>query len=178
MSSGAGFKRSDEQNLLFFSPFVSSLMRVERHWIDYNGHMNLAHYNGLFDRAMDEVFAVCGLGPNYVAERNQSFFTVESRTSYRQELTEGDEVRVTVQVINVDDKRVHCYLEIRHALDGWVAASTENLLLHVDLAFRRATIFPPDIRRQLEVLRDAHASMPRPERLGQGVMMPQKHVMN
>jgi hypothetical protein len=27
---------------LFFTPFVSSLMRVEPGWIEYNGHLNTA----------------------------------------------------------------------------------------------------------------------------------------
>ena len=40
---------------VFFAPFVSSLMRVEPQWIDYNGHLNMAYYNVLFDRAVDEV---------------------------------------------------------------------------------------------------------------------------
>ena len=38
----------------FFAPFVSSVMRVEPGWIDYNGHLNMAYYNVLFDRAVDE----------------------------------------------------------------------------------------------------------------------------
>jgi acyl-CoA thioester hydrolase len=168
----------DDASPIFFTPFVSSLMRVEHGWIDYNGHMNLAYYNTLFDRAMDEAMALCGLGPAYVDQRNMSFFLVESRISYKQELTSDDPVRVTLQMIDCDDKRVHCYLEIRHAQDGWVAASAENLLLHVDLAFRRAAVFPPDIRRSLNALRDAHRSMPQPERLGQGVGMPPRRTMN
>jgi acyl-CoA thioester hydrolase len=27
----------------FFAPFVSSPMRVEPGWIDYNGHLNMAY---------------------------------------------------------------------------------------------------------------------------------------
>ena len=40
---------------VFFAPFVSSVMRVEPQWIDYNGHLNVAYYNVLFDRAVDEI---------------------------------------------------------------------------------------------------------------------------
>ena len=29
---------------VFFAPFVSSVMRVEPEWIDYNGHLNVAYY--------------------------------------------------------------------------------------------------------------------------------------
>ena len=35
---------------VFFAPFVSSVMRVEPAWIDYNGHLNMAYYNVLLDR--------------------------------------------------------------------------------------------------------------------------------
>ncbi len=40
----------------FFAPFVSTVMRVEPGWIDYNGHLNMAYYNVLFDRAVDEAY--------------------------------------------------------------------------------------------------------------------------
>ena len=41
-------------------------MRVEPGWIDYNGHLNMAYYNVLFDRAVDEVYELLGLGLAYV----------------------------------------------------------------------------------------------------------------
>ena len=46
----------------FFAPFVSSPMRVEAGWIDYNGHLNMAYYNVLFDRAVDEAYELLGCG--------------------------------------------------------------------------------------------------------------------
>ena len=42
----------DRPEPLFFAPFVSSIMTVEPAWIDYNGHLNMAYYNVLFDRAV------------------------------------------------------------------------------------------------------------------------------
>ena len=36
--------------------FVSRVLEVEKGWIDYNGHMNMAYYNVLFDRCSDEAF--------------------------------------------------------------------------------------------------------------------------
>ena len=67
---------------IFFAPFVSSTMRVEPGWIDYNGHLNMAFYNLLIDRAVDEAFELVGLGPDYVTERNCSFFTAEAHVRY------------------------------------------------------------------------------------------------
>ena len=51
---------------VFFAPFVSSLMRVEPQWIDYNGHLNMAYYNVLFDRAVDEAYELIGIGLDYL----------------------------------------------------------------------------------------------------------------
>src|SRR3712207_6206259 len=90
--------------IFFFAPFVSSTMRVEPQWIDYNGHMNVAYYHVLFDRAVDEAFEVVGLGHPYAEERNASFFAAETHTVYKRELTAGDSVRVTLQLIDFDEK--------------------------------------------------------------------------
>ena len=38
------------------APFVCAERRVEPAWIDYNGHMNMAYYNLVFDQALDQVF--------------------------------------------------------------------------------------------------------------------------
>jgi acyl-CoA thioester hydrolase len=79
----------------FFAPFVSSVMRVEPGWIDYNGHLNMAYYNVLFDRAVDEVFELLGCGLAYVKERRHSCYTVEVHVRYLRELHAEDAVRVT-----------------------------------------------------------------------------------
>ncbi len=157
---------------LVFSPFVSSRMRLQRDWIDYNGHLNMAYYQVLFDRAVDEAFALCGLGPDYVTERNASFFLVESRIRYRRELKLEDAVRVTLRLIAHDDKRIHYAMELRHAADGWLAASCENISINVDMKTRRAAPFPADILANLSAMRDAHAALPAPDGLGEGVRMP------
>ena len=88
--------------IFIFAPFVSSTMRVEPAWIDYNGHLNMAYYLVLFDRAIEEAFAVAGLGPDYVGLRGFSYFTAELHTVYRRELAVNEAVRVTVQVIDHD----------------------------------------------------------------------------
>ncbi len=152
--------------IFFFAPFVSSTMRVEPSWIDYNGHMNMAFYHVLFDRAVDEVFGVVGLGHDYVEERRASYFAAEVHTLYKRELKLGDTVRVTLQLIDFDEKRLHFYMEIRHAREGWVAATSENLSLHVDMDSRKAAPFPDDILNNLAVMKAAHARLARPQALG------------
>ena len=77
---------------VFFAPFVSSLMHVEQQWIDYNGPLNMAYYNVLFDRAVDEVYELIGVGLDYLRQNNHSTFTAEVHIRYVRELHEGDPV--------------------------------------------------------------------------------------
>ena len=160
--------------IFFFAPFVSSTMRVEPAWIDFNGHMNMAYYHVLFDRAVDEGFGVVGLGPDYLADRNASYFTAEVHTRYLRELTLNDSVRVTLQLIDFDEKRLHFYMEIRHAAEGWVAATAEHLSLHVDMGTRRVRPFTEDILTNLTVMKAAHARLARPAILGRVGGVPAK----
>ena len=63
--SGAMLERPDPEPV-FPAPFVSSVMQVEPAWIDYNGHLNMAYYNVLFDRAVDEAYELLGCGLAYL----------------------------------------------------------------------------------------------------------------
>jgi acyl-CoA thioester hydrolase len=158
--------------VFFFAPFVSSTMRVEPAWIDYNGHMNMAYYHVLFDRAVDEGFGLVGLGREYMEERKASFFTAEIHTLYKRELKARDRVRVTLQLVDHDEKRIHYYMEIRHAEEGWVAATMEGLSLHVDMETRTVSPFPDDIAANLAVMKAAHARLAKPQVLGRIIGIP------
>ena len=157
--------------VLFFAPFVSSAMRVEPHWIDYNGHLNVAYYTLLFDRAVDECFGLLGIGEDYVRTRNASLFAAEAHVGYRRELTVGEAVRTTLQLLDIDEKRLHFFMEMRHAHDGWLAATSENLSLHVDMASRRVSPFPDDVLGSLALMKAAHSRLTTPEFAGRRIAM-------
>lgn len=151
-----------ETSAFFFAPFVSSPMRIDPQWIDYNGHLNMAYYNVLADRALDEVFAVLGLGPDYAQSRRASTFTAEAHVVYKRELTVGDPVRATVQLVDYDDKRLHLFVELRHAREAWLSATVESMNLHVGLTDRKVTPFPPEILANIAVLRAPMPACPGP----------------
>jgi len=159
---------------VFFAPFVSSLMHVEPQWIDYNGHLNMAYYNVLFDRAVDEVYELLGIGLNYLKHRNHSTFTVEVHIRYVRELHEGDPARVTFQLLDYDSKRIHYFEQLFHATEGWVSATSENMTLHVDMISKKVVPFPNTIMGTLARMKAAHAQLPRPEVAGRRIAMPQR----
>jgi acyl-CoA thioester hydrolase len=159
---------------VFFAPFVSSVMRVEPAWIDYNGHLNMAYYNVLFDRAVDEAFELLGCGLDYVKTRRHSCFTAEVHVRYLRELNLDDPVRVTFQLLDYDTKRMHYFEQLFHASAGWVSATSENMSLHVDMAAKRTAPFPDGVEACLARMRAAHAKLPRPEAAGRRIAMPGK----
>jgi len=159
---------------LFFAPFVSSVMTVEPAWIDYNGHLNMAYYNVLFDRAVDEVYALLGVGEPYVTKHRHSFFTAEVHVRYLRELQCGDPVRVTFQLLDVDAKRLHYFEQLFHATEGWVSATSENLALHVSLDHRRTAAVPDDVGKRLAQMKACHTKLPSPEAAGRRVAMWQR----
>ena len=155
------------------APVISREMTVEKEWIDYNGHMNMAYYNVLFDRGADEAFDLLGIGASYVRERRMSSFTAEIHVCYVRELHLGDRVNVSFQLVEHDEKRLHAYEEIRHA-EGWLAATAEILTLHVDMSGPEVTPFPPDILSRVGAMQEAHSALPRPERIGRSIAIRRK----
>jgi acyl-CoA thioester hydrolase len=159
---------------LFFAPFVSSVMRVEPSWIDYNGHLNMAYYNVLFDRCVDEAYELLGVGPSYLQAEKHSTFTAEAHVRYLREIHENDPVRVTFQMLDYDSKRIHYFQQLFHAADGWVSATSENMTLHVDMTAKKVVSVPDKIARTLSRMKTAHARLPRPEAAGRSIAMPVK----
>jgi acyl-CoA thioester hydrolase len=159
---------------LFFAPFVSSVMRVEDGWIDYNGHLNMAYYNLVFDRAVDEALELIGCGLDYVRSRKHSCYTAEVHVRYLKELHAGDPVRVTFQLLDYDAKRIHFFEQLFHAEQGFVSATSENMALHVDMQAGKTAAFPSHVAACLARMKAAHARLPVPEAVGRRIAMPAK----
>jgi len=156
------------------APFLSSVMQIEPQWIDYNGHLNMAYYNVMFDRAIDELRLMLGIGPAYLKTHNNSTFTAECHVRYLREIHLGDPAQVSVYVLAADEKRLHTFEELRHAQEGWLSATSEQVTLHVDMGLRKTAPFPSDIRVTIDAVARAHAMVTRPEGIGRAIAMPSK----
>jgi acyl-CoA thioester hydrolase len=165
---------NDRPDPEFAAPFTSSVMRIEPHWIDWNGHLNMAYYIVLFDRAMDEAYELLGLGPDYLKARAHSTMVAETHVRYVREVHEKDPVRVTAQLIAHDAKRFHVFEQLFHATEGWLSATCESLTLHVDMSVKKVAPFPPDVMARLERMQAAHAVLPVPADVGRRIGMPGK----
>ncbi|WP_416898039.1 MAG: thioesterase family protein [Minwuia sp.] len=138
-------------------------------WIDYNGHMNVGYYNVAFDKATDGLFDRLDMGLDYVKRENKSFFTLQTNVHYIGEVLEGTKLRYTVQLLDFDPKRVHAYFEMFNADEGYLSATSEQMMVHVDLETRKSAAMPDDLLARVRALYDSHRDLPRPEKAGQGM---------
>lgn len=160
---------------MFDAPLKSPLMTVEPQWTDYNGHLNMAYYNVLFDRANDDALARLGMNLDYVKDRRLTIYTAEIHVSYIRELHQGAKVFATFQIIDHDEKRLHVFQELYHE-DGWLAATSEQLALHIDMSGPKVAPFPEDIMENVKAMAADHAALPRSDQVGKSIGIRRKKI--
>ena len=80
-------------------------------------------------------------------------------------MVKDDPLRFTTHVLDFDERRIHFAHEMYHDEAGYLAATNELMMLHVDLDERRAVAMPEAVLNRLADLRDSHAKLPRPKGL-------------
>ena len=123
-------------------------------WTDYNGHMNEAAYLELGTWATDGLMQLVGADAAYIAS-GKSFFTVDTRIRYLDEVARGEVLSVTTQVLDGAGKKMKLFHRVLKA-DGTLAATLETLLLHTDLTTRRACAPEPEVATRLAALAERH----------------------
>ncbi|MCY0094343.1 thioesterase family protein [Hoeflea ulvae] len=154
--------------MLFDAPVIAPARGLDPAWLDYNGHLNMAYYNVVFDKAVDHAFELLGCGAGYLAARSMSFFTAESHVCYLRELKRDALVTASVQILDFDAKRVHLFQELRH-VDGWLSATSETLALHIDMKGPKVAPMPDDILAKVSQMASAHDALPRPVQAGRSI---------
>jgi acyl-CoA thioester hydrolase len=160
--------------MAFPAPITSKPYAIEKQWIDYNGHFNMAYYSVLFDRDSDVSLAFMGLGPEYIKRSGNSYFTLEAHISYLRELHVDDTVIIATHILDFDAKRLHYVQTMRHATDGWIACITENIVMHVDMATKKSSPMPADVLEKIRAMHEAHKTLPVPLQVGHKIGIPRK----
>jgi acyl-CoA thioester hydrolase len=139
--------------------------RVIPAWIDYNGHVNVAYYVVLMDRAMDGFLDHIGLNQAYLESEKKSAFALDVRIAYRRELFVDAPVRCLSQLFDYNAKRFQVGHYVTHATEGWTAAYSEWVGAHIDMTTRKVSPMPQRTADKLAALLAVHKDIPRPAAL-------------
>ncbi len=144
---------------------------VPPEWLDVNDHMNVAYYVLAFDQATDALYHFVGVGEDYIQQHHCSMFALESHVTYTSELRLGDPIRITTQLLGFDAKKMHFAHQMYHRAEGYLAAVSEWMVIHIDMEKRRSAEFPDDIAQRLGDIRTAHAALPVPRETGRVISL-------
>ena len=145
--------------------------QVRQEWIDYNGHMSESFYLYAMGEASDALFRYIGINEAYRASGG-SFYTVETHINYYQEVAQGEPLRFTTQLLGLDHKRLHFFHHMYHGQTGDLLATTEQMLLHVDMVTATAAPIKAPVFAVLEHIWQAHQGLPAPKQKGRIMAVP------
>jgi acyl-CoA thioester hydrolase len=104
-------------------------------------------------RPHGHLFHAIGLTPAFLREINRGMVAVEQTIQYKRELLAGDIVSVYSSVLEIKDRTLRFFHEMRKADTDEVAATTTLTGVHFDTAVRRACVLPDDVREKAAALR-------------------------
>ncbi len=145
--------------------------KVHPEWVDYNGHMTESRYLQVFGDASDALYQYVGVNAEYHANGN-SYYTVETHINNIMEVAAHAPLKVSTQLLGLDNKRLHFIHNIYNAKDDTLLATGEQMVLHVDTNAAKACPAKPEILEILQKIMDAHAHLPAPERRSREMAVP------
>ncbi|WP_010650430.1 thioesterase family protein [Oceanobacillus massiliensis] len=146
---------------------------VHQDWVDYNGHMNDAAYAKVFSLAVDAFMANIGLDE---ASRNYfsyTIFTLETHLCYLQEAHQNEQLDVTIQLLDVDSKRLHVIFTMKNEMNEAIATS-EQMLMGINTDQERPAPFPAPVANSIEVMWDKDKQLKKPKQVGRTIGIKRK----
>ena len=114
---------------------------IKKEWTDYNNHMNMAYYVMVFDQIWENMLEKFKMGENSAKTNKRSTMVVETRTTYNNEVKQGEEVEINLTFFDHDKKRLHFKMEMIEKSSKKLSATLESLSLYIDLNRRKVSEF-------------------------------------
>jgi len=146
-------------------PLALYKAEVQSDWIDYNGHMSESFYLYAFGDASDALFQYIGIDNDYRLA-GQSFYTVETHINYYLEASEGEPLEFNTQILGLDSKRLHIFHQMFHGDTNELLATTEQMLVHVDMNMAKANEIDESVFKILQKIWHCHKKLPLPKQKG------------
>jgi acyl-CoA thioester hydrolase len=145
----------------------SEVVRPE--WIDYNEHMNIAFYMMVFDKLTDAFLDHIGLDSAHRAEHGITTMALETHTVYLRELRLGSPMAFGTRLIDFDAKRMHYIQLMYHAGEAYLAATNEQMQMHLSQETRRAAPMHETVLAKLAAIKADQAGLPIPPQAGRRI---------
>lgn len=141
---------------------------VKSDWVDYNAHMNDTEYARVFSMAVDCLMDEIGIDNTFRDEHAYSIFTLETHICYLAEAYEGEQLTVTLQVLDHDQKRIHLFFTMKNKA-GKRLATSEQMLMGMDMKMGKPAVFPEQVKQSIEQIAKQQINMPYPEQAGRKI---------
>ena len=112
---------------------------------DHMGHMNVMWYVSKFDEGTWQLFALLGMTRLRLNADNRAMAGVQQNTSYKRELRPGDLITVRSRVLEVRERTIRFFHEMKNDETGEIVATTELTAVTLDRETRRSVAFPSDV---------------------------------
>jgi acyl-CoA thioester hydrolase len=120
---------------------------------DHMGHMNVMWYTGKFDEASWSLLASVGLTRSFLTSHGHGLAAVQQNITYKRELKAGDIVSVQSGILDVQDKIIRIFHEMRNEETREVSAFATITAVYMDVNKRRAIPIPVDIAEHIKTMR-------------------------
>jgi acyl-CoA thioester hydrolase len=117
------------------------------------GHMNVMWYTGKFDEASWSLLATVGLTRSFLTGRGHGMAAVQQNITYKRELKAGDIVSVRSGVLDVQEKIIRIFHEMRNEETVEVSAFATITGVYMDIKKRRAIPIPADLADHIRTMR-------------------------
>ena len=114
---------------------------IKKEWTDYNNHMNMAYYVLVFDQVWEIMLEKFKMGESSAKTNKMSTMVVETHTTYKNEVKQGDDVEINLTFFDHDKKRLHYKMEMIEKSSKKLSATLEMLSLYIDLSKRKVSEF-------------------------------------
>lgn len=121
---------------------------VYPHHCDQMDHMNVMYYVGKFDEATWQMFGKMGIDRYYMEQNQKGMAAVRQTITYRRELMAGDLISIWSGILELRERVIRFYHEMRNDVTSEVAATTIITGVHLDTKIRKAVPFPEEIREK------------------------------
>ena len=116
---------------------------------DHMGHMNVMWYTGKFDEASWSMLACLGLSRTYMKATNHGVAALQQNITYKRELRAGDTISIRSGILDIQEKVIRIFHEMRNDETGEVAAFATITGIYMDTVARKARAIPNEIARKI-----------------------------